>query len=145
EQRSAVDAYREVAASMDIVTRKKAEKDKTGVFTGAYCRNPATGHDIPVWIADYVLTEYGTGAIMAVPGHDERDFEFAMKFELPIRRVIAGPGDNDTTPLGEAYVGEGTLVNSEGFDGMPWPDAKRAITSWLAKQGLAEARINYRL
>jgi leucyl-tRNA synthetase len=145
EQHGAVDAYRETVATMDIVTRKKAEKEKTGVFTGAYCHNPATGQDIPVWIADYVLTEYGTGAIMAVPGHDERDFEFASKFELPIRRVIAGPGDSATTPLGEAYLGEGTLVNSNRFDSMPWPEAKRAITEWLAKEGLAEARVNYRL
>ena len=145
EQRAAVDAYRETVATMDIVTRKKAEKDKTGVFTGAYCHNPATGQDIPVWLADYVLTEYGTGAIMAVPGHDERDFEFALKFELPIRRVIAGPGDSATTPLGEAYLGEGSLVNSNRFDGMPWPEAKRAITEWLAETGLAEARVNYRL
>ncbi|HSL71423.1 MAG TPA: class I tRNA ligase family protein, partial [Longimicrobiales bacterium] len=145
ERRAEVQAYRATVAAMDIVTRKKTEKEKTGVFTGAYCHNPATGMDIPVWIADYVLTEYGTGAIMAVPGHDERDFEFATKFELPIRRVIAGPGDHADTPLGEPYVDEGTVVNSAQFDGMPWPEAKRAITEWLAERGQAEARINYRL
>lgn len=145
EQRAHVDAYREQAASMDLVTRKKAEQEKTGVFTGAYCRNLATNQDIPIWIADYVLMEYGTGAIMAVPGHDQRDFDFAIRYELPIRRVIAGPGDHADTPLGEAYDGEGTLVNSGRFDGMAAPDAKRDITSWLAAQGLAEPRVHYRL
>ena len=146
EQRAAVDAYREHAASMDLVTRKKTDKDKTGVFTGAYALNPATDEHIPVWIADYVLMEYGTGAIMAVPGHDERDFEFATKYELPIARVIAGPGDNADTPLGEAYVGDGTLVNSGEFDGMRL--AKRQARhhgSGSPGTGLAEARVNYRL
>ena len=145
EQRRAVSDYRERVGAMDLVTRKKTDKEKTGVFTGAFARNPATGKDIPIWIADYVLMEYGTGAIMAVPGHDERDFEFATKFELQIPRVIAGPGDRAHTPLGEAYVGPGTLVNSGQFDGMPWPDAKRAVTEWLAAQGHAEPRVNYRL
>ena len=145
EQRASVSEYRERIASMDLVTRKKTDKEKTGVFTGAYARNPATGKDIPIWIADYVLMEYGTGAIMAVPGHDERDYEFASKFELPIVRVIAGPGDNADTALGEAYVGSGTLVNSGEFNGMPWEEAKRAITQWLAQQGYAQPRVNYRL
>jgi leucyl-tRNA synthetase len=145
DQRAAVDAYRDHVASMDLVTRKKTDKEKTGVFTGAYAYNPATRQNIPVWIADYVLMEYGTGAIMAVPGHDERDFEFATKYELPIPRVIAGPGDNADTPLGEAYVGSGTLVNSGEFNDMPWSEAKRKVTEWLASQGYAAARINYRL
>jgi leucyl-tRNA synthetase len=144
-QRGQVDAYREHVAGLDLVTRKKAEKEKTGVFTGAYCRNPASDQDIPIWIADYVLMEYGTGAIMAVPGHDERDFEFAERFGLPIRRVIAGPGEDAYTSLPEAYVGEGTLVSSGRFDGMEWQDAKREITNWLAERGLAEPRVNYRL
>ncbi|MEX2281760.1 MAG: leucine--tRNA ligase [Gemmatimonadota bacterium] len=144
-QRGLVEAYREQAAGMDLVTRKKAEKDKTGVFTGAYARNPATEEDIPIWIADYVLMEYGTGAIMAVPGHDERDFEFATRFELPIRRVIAGPGDRVDTPLGQAYDGDGTLVNSGRFDSRDWQTAKRDITEWLAQRQSAEARVNYRL
>jgi leucyl-tRNA synthetase len=140
-----VAGYRERVAAMDLVTRKKAEKEKTGVFTGGYARNPATGDDIPIWIADYVLMEYGTGAIMAVPGHDERDFEFATKFQLPIRRVIAAPGERADVVLREAYIGEGTLVNSGAYDGMPWQEAKRAITEWLAEQKLAEPRVNYRL
>jgi leucyl-tRNA synthetase len=145
DQKGDVRDYIEYVSSMDLITRKKTDKEKTGVFTGAYAKNPATGKDVPVWIADYVLMEYGTGAIMAVPGHDERDFEFASKYELPIPRVIAGPGDYADTPLGEAYVGVGTLVNSGDFNGMPWEEAKRAITQWLADKGAAQPRVNYRL
>ncbi|MGH7468447.1 MAG: leucine--tRNA ligase [Longimicrobiales bacterium] len=144
-QRSEVDAYRESVASLDLVTRKKAEKDKTGVFTGAYCRNPGTGEDVPIWIADYVLMEYGTGAIMAVPGHDQRDFEFARRFQLPIRRVIAAAGELAAAPLAEPFMGEGTLVNSDRFDGLQSQDARREITNWLAARDLAEARVQYRL
>ena len=145
EQRATVRDYMEYVASQDLVTRKKTDKEKTGVFTGGYAKNPATGADVPIWIADYVLMEYGTGAIMAVPGHDERDFEFASKYELPIPRVIAGPGDNADTPLGEAYIGPGVLVNSGEFNGQAWEAAKPAVTSWLAAQGLAEPRVNFRL
>jgi leucyl-tRNA synthetase len=145
DRRAEVDAYRRAAGAMDLVSRKKIEKDKSGVFTGGYCVNPGTGQEIPVWIADYVLMEYGTGAIMAVPGHDERDFEFATQFGLPIVRVVAGEGDDAATPLGEAYVGDGVVVNSGQFDGMPWPEAKRQITEWLAERQLGEERINYRL
>ncbi len=143
--RPPVFAYREEAARKDLVARQKTDKTKTGVFTGSYCRNPATGQPIPIWIADYVLMEYGTGAIMAVPGHDERDFEFATAFELPIVRVVAGEGDDAETPLAEAYAGDGVLVNSGDFDGMPWRDGKRKITEWLEVQGLGEAQVNYRL
>jgi leucyl-tRNA synthetase len=145
DRREEVEAYRRRAGAMDLVSRKKTDKEKTGVFTGGFCVNPGTGQDIPVWIADYVLMEYGTGAIMAVPGHDERDFEFATKFGLPIVRVVAGPGEDASTALAEAYVGDGTLVNSGRFDGMPWPEGKTAITRWLAEQGLGEERVNYRL
>ncbi len=144
-QRAEVEAYRRKAAATDLVSRQKTDKEKTGVFTGGHCVNPATRQRIPVWIADYVLMEYGTGAIMAVPGHDERDFEFATKFELPIPRVIAGPGDGPDTPLAEAYTGDGTLVNSGQFDGMEWREAFRAIVAWLQEQGLAEPRVNFRL
>jgi len=145
ERREEVEGYREAAAKMDLVTRQKVEKTKTGVFTGAYCLNPATGEPIPVWIADYVLVEYGTGAIMAVPGHDERDFEFARRFDLPIRRVVAGPGEDAATPLEEAYVEDGVLVNSEQFDGLPVKEGGRAIVKWLEDRGLAESRVTYRL
>ncbi|HEU0301544.1 MAG TPA: leucine--tRNA ligase [Longimicrobium sp.] len=145
EQREAVEAYRRQAAAQDLVTRKKTDKTKTGVWTGGHAVNPATGHDVPVWIADYVLMEYGTGAIMAVPGHDERDFEFATRFGLPITRVVAAEGDDGDTPPAEAYVGPGRLVNSGRFDGMEAAEGKRAITEWLASMGLGEQRINYRL
>ncbi|HEX6748752.1 MAG TPA: leucine--tRNA ligase, partial [Longimicrobium sp.] len=144
-QREAVDAYRKQASAQDLVSRQKTDKTKTGVDTGARAVNPATGQEIPVWIADYVLMEYGTGAIMAVPGHDERDFEFATEFGLPIVRVVAGEGDDAQTPLAEAYVGPGRLVNSRQFDGMDVEESKRAVTEWLAGKGLAEARVNYRL
>ncbi|MFO8175594.1 MAG: leucine--tRNA ligase [Longimicrobiales bacterium] len=144
-QQEEVEAYQARAAKMDLVARQKADKTKTGVFTGAYCRNPATGESIPVWIADYVLMEYGTGAIMAVPGHDQRDFEFARTFGLPIPRVVAGPGENADTPLEEAHIGDGVLVNSGRFDGLPWREGARAIVAWLEEEGLAEARVNYRL
>ena len=144
-QREAVDAYRRQAAAQDLVTRKKTDKTKTGVDTGGRAVNPATGQEIPVWIADYVLMEYGTGAIMAVPGHDERDFEFAAQFGLPIVRVVAGEGDDASTPLAEAYTGPGRLVNSGQFDGMDAEEAKPAVTAWLAEKGLAKARVNYRL
>ncbi|HKK94666.1 MAG TPA: leucine--tRNA ligase [Longimicrobiales bacterium] len=149
EQRATVEAYRTKAAASDLVSRQKTDKTKTGVPTGGYCRNPATGEAIPVWIADYVLMDYGTGAIMAVPGHDERDFEFATEFGLPIRRVIAtGDEDADTPldpPLEKAASGDGTLVNSAQFDGMPKDEAIRAITEWVAERGLGELRVNYRL
>src|SRR6185436_11734150 len=126
-QRDAIAAYRERVAKMDVVARK-AVKEKTGVFTGAYAVNPATGARIPVWIADYVLAEYGTGAIMAVPAHDQRDFEFAQVFGLPIVRVIAADADHADTPLTEAYDGPGRLVNSGQFDGVSTAGAKAAVT-----------------
>lgn len=159
EQRGAVEAYRARIAATDLVARKKVEKEKSGVFTGALCHNPATGESIPVWIADYVLMEYGTGAIMAVPGHDERDFEFATQFGLPIPIVVARPtvatdrnavrpddaGGAADEPLGRVFTGEGVMINSGRFDGMPSTEAIGAITSWLAQRGYAEHRVNYRL
>ncbi|MBI4409689.1 MAG: leucine--tRNA ligase [Gemmatimonadetes bacterium] len=144
EQRALVETYRAHVTTVDLVTRKKVELEKTGVFTGGTCRNPATGEEIPIWIADYVLMEYGTGAIMAVPGHDERDFEFASKFALPIRRVVAGEEDHEGA-MHQAFVGEGVLVNSGQFTGLRWDEAKRAITAWLQERGLGEARTSYRL
>jgi leucyl-tRNA synthetase len=151
-QRDEVAAYRDRVARMDLVARKKTDKSKTGVFTGGYCENPATGESVPVWIADYVLMEYGTGAIMAVPAHDERDFEFANAFDLPVRRVIAevaaagdGQPGSPEAPMQESFAGEGILVNSAHFDGMASSEARGAITDWLAERGLGERRINYRL
>jgi leucyl-tRNA synthetase len=143
-QRSEVTAYRERVARMDLVSRK-AVREKTGVFTGSYALNPATGTRIPIWIADYVLAEYGTGAIMAVPAHDQRDFEFARAFDLPVVRVIAAADTDADAPLVEAYDGTGRLVHSGRFDGLEVDTAKRAITEWLASQGVGTARVRYRL
>ena len=143
--RNQVLEYVDHVAKRDLVQRKKEGEKKTGVFTGAYCVNPANGRQIPVWVADYVLVEYGTGAIMAVPGHDERDFEFASTFDLPIVRVIAGPGESASTPLNEAYTSDGVLVNSGGFDGLDVAEAKAAIVASLAKHGRAKATVSYRL
>ncbi len=145
-QRGAVNAYRERTAHQDIVSRR-VTREKTGVFTGSTAVNPATGAAIPVWIADYVLMDYGTGAIMAVPGHDERDFEFAGVFGLPVTRVIAGPGQDAATALAAAYTDtEGTrLVNSGQFDGLPVEEGKRRIVEWLASRGAATATVNFRL
>ena len=145
EQRAAVTAYQEQVAQQALVEREKIDKDKSGVFAGGHCVNPVNGAEIPVWIADYVLMGYGTGAIMAVPGHDTRDFEFASAFGLPIVRVIAGPGEDAETPLAEAFPGDGILVNSGDFDGLSVADGKRAIVDWLAGRGAAEPQVNYRL
>ena len=152
-QQFAVEEYQRASASKDLVSRKVGDKGKTGVFTGGFARNPATGKPIPVWIADYVLMEYGTGAIMAVPGHDERDFEFARRFELPITRVVSSRAErgilpaNPDLPLDAAYTdnADGVLVNSGQFDGLKVPEAKRAITAWLAKRGAGKATVSYRL
>ena len=144
--KSAVDQYLARSVKQDVVTRKSST-EKTGVFTGAHAINPATGQEIPIWISDYVLMEYGTGAIMAVPGHDERDFEFAQVFGLPIVRVVCGEGEDPTSPLTEAFTENerGIIVNSAHFDGMTVPTAKREITSMLEARGAGKPFINYRL
>jgi len=144
-QREAVSRYRDEVTSTDLVSRKKTDREKTGVDTGARAVNPASGEEVPVWIADYVLMEYGTGAIMAVPAHDERDFEFARRFDLPIRRVVAAEDADGDTPLEEAYDGPGRLVNSGEFDGLPVDEGKRKITVALEARGLGSPRVNYRL
>jgi leucyl-tRNA synthetase len=145
QQEGAVATYRARSAKQDLVTRKTT-KEKTGVFTGSYAVNPATGELIPIWIADYVLMEYGTGAIMAVPGHDERDFEFATRFDLPIVRVVAGPGQDARTPFeGAAYAGDGVLVNSGEFNGLTVDEGVAKLTAWLAARHAATAVTNYRL
>ena len=145
EQRAAVDAYRARAARQDLITRKTT-REKSGEPTGAFALNPANNELIPIWIADYVLMEYGTGAIMAVPGHDERDFEFATKFGLPIVRVVAGPGEDARTRLAEGpHLGDGVLVNSAQFDGLGVTEGVARITAWLATQHSAQAVTNYRL
>ncbi len=145
-RRDAVVAYQDAATRQDLVSRKSV-RDKTGVFTGAFARNPATGETIPIWVADYVLMEYGTGAIMAVPGHDDRDFEFAQVFGLPIVRVVAAEGESAETPLETAFTNDAgaTLCNSALFDGLPVSEAKARVTEWLVEQGHAKAVVNYRL
>ena len=147
EQRDAVREYRARAGKQDIVTRK-VNKEKTGVFTGAYAINPATGEPIPIWIADYVLMEYGTGAIMAVPGHDDRDFEFATAMGLPIKRVVAAAGETERTPLTEPYSNSedpARLVSSGRFGGFPVSEGKRAIVAWLQENERGRGVVNYRL
>ena len=146
DRRAAVEAYRQRAVMQDLVARK-VTKEKTGVFTGSYARNPATEQPIPIWIADYVVMEYGTGAIMAVPGHDERDFEFASALGLPIVRVVAAGNEPADAPLTAAFTANegGRLVNSGPLDGLPVAEAKRAAVSWLAERGAARAVINYRI
>jgi leucyl-tRNA synthetase len=145
-QRTSVEEYRKVAASKDLVSRKVGDREKTGVFTGGFAKNPGNGRMIPVWIADYVLMEYGTGAIMAVPGHDERDFEFARRYGLPIVRVVGDPGQPDA-PLDTAYADNegGRLVNSDVLDGMTVAEAKRSITRRLESQGAGKGVVQYRL
>ncbi len=145
-QREAVQTYKEFAASKSDLERTELAKEKTGVFTGAYAMNPVNGEKIPIWIADYVLASYGTGAIMAVPAHDTRDFEFATKFNLPIVQVIQPP---DAKTNWRGFVDEGTSVNSTGpeifITGLPTAEAKMKITAWLESENLGERAINYKL
>jgi leucyl-tRNA synthetase len=145
-RRPEVEAYRERAAKQDLIARK-VTKEKTGVFIGSYARNPATAEPIPIWIADYVLMEYGTGAIMAVPGHDERDFEFSQAFGLPIPRVVAAAGEAADAPLTAPFIENegGRLVNSGRLDGLTVEEGKRAAIEWLASMGAATKVVNYRL
>ncbi len=140
-QRDAVEAYRKKAAGKSDLERTDLAKEKSGVFTGSYALNPVNGARVPVWVADYVLMGYGTGAIMAVPAHDERDWEFAQQYQLPTPRVIAAPDGNDTLP----YSGDGQLINSPGYDGLAWPEAKKKITADLAARGIGKATVNYKL
>ncbi|RIK55965.1 MAG: leucine--tRNA ligase [Chloroflexi bacterium] len=146
EMRDQVEAYQAQAARMDEVTRAAADKEKTGVFTGGYAINPVNDERIPIWIADYVMMGYGTGAIMAVPAHDERDFEFAAKYGIEIRRVISDP-DGSAGPLSEAYTSktEGMMVNSGAFDGTPMGEAIGKVIGWLEATGRGKRAVNYRL
>ncbi|WP_166348227.1 leucine--tRNA ligase [Phytoactinopolyspora limicola] len=141
----AVAQYRATAAAKTDIERQTEGRDKTGVFTGSFATNPATGARIPVFIADYVLMGYGTGAIMAVPGQDERDWEFAERFDLPIVRTVQPPADFD----GKAYVGAGPAINSANddisLDGMDVEPAKHAMISWLEEQGSGSGTVTYRL
>jgi leucyl-tRNA synthetase len=140
EQRAAVLAYLEGAARRSERARQAEAEGKTGVPTGAFARHPVTGRELPIWIADYVLASYGTGAIMAVPAHDERDFEFANAFGLPIAEVVAG-GDLRTA----AFTGEGVAVNSGFLDGLPTEAAKQRMAEWLESNGKGARAVSYKL
>ncbi|MFJ7931441.1 leucine--tRNA ligase [Peribacillus sp. NPDC096622] len=140
DQRAAVEAYLDEVKHKSDLERTDLAKDKSGVFTGAYAINPVNGEKMPIWIADYVLISYGTGAIMAVPAHDERDYEFAVKFDLPIKEVVAG---GDVTS--EAYTGDGLHVNSEFLDGLNKEEAISTMIKWLEEKEIGTKKITYRL
>jgi leucyl-tRNA synthetase len=144
ERADEVRAYVEKASRMSEIDRTDVTREKTGVFTGACAVNPANDELIPVYIADYVLMGYGTGAIMAVPAHDDRDFEFARKYGIEVRTVIAPP-DWDGGELDEPYVGEGAMVNSGPFDGTPSDEGRQRVTAWLEEQSSGRAAVTYRL
>ncbi len=148
DHKEEVKEYREQAARKSDLDRTDLAKDKTGVFTGAYAINPVNGEKIPIWISDYVLISYGTGAIMAVPAHDERDFEFATKFELPIIPVVE-PEDSEQAELVRqgklCFTGDGRAINSGQFNGLSTSEFKEQITDWLAKKGQGKKAINYKL
>jgi leucyl-tRNA synthetase len=142
--RKAVDDYVASAKKKDFVQRTDVTREKTGVFIGAYAVNPANQTKIPIWVADYVLMEYGTGSIMAVPAHDQRDYDFAKKFDLEIVEVIS-PDGSEGHVTEEAFVGEGVLINSGEFNGTGSQEAIRKITEWLGQRGAGRPEINYRL
>ncbi|HGY09463.1 MAG TPA: leucine--tRNA ligase, partial [Oceanithermus profundus] len=145
ERHAEVEAYVRAAQLKSEIERQTEDREKTGVFTGAYAINPVNGRKVPIWTADYVLYGYGTGAIMAVPAHDQRDFEFAKKFGLEIVPVIK-PADEDLPePLEAAYEGPGVMINSGDFSGLASEEGKKKITEWLASKGLGEATVTYRL
>src|SRR6056297_54351 len=140
EQRPEVEVYVEKAGHKSDLERQEV-KNKTGVFTGAYAINPVNGKEIPIWVADYVLAHYGTGAIMAVPGQDERDWEFAEKFDLPIVRTVQPPEDFE----GKAYTDDGPAINSDFLNGLHIAEAKEKITDWLEENGVGSKSVNFKL
>jgi leucyl-tRNA synthetase len=143
EQQKAVQYYIKTAKRKSDMERTELAKEKSGVFTGAYAVNPVNNEKIPVWISDYILMSYGTGAIMAVPAHDERDFEFARKFDLPIVQVVSK--DGSLYELDEAFIEEGIAVNSGEFSGLKTAEFKQKITAWLEKIGMGKFAVNYKL
>lgn len=141
DTRQEVEAYINEAVKKTEIDRTNDTREKTGVFTGSYAINPASGDQIPIWVADYVLGGYGTGAIMAVPAHDERDFEFAEKFDLPIIEVIEKPADSAE----QCYGGEGVLINSAQFDDLASSDAREQIVAWLESSGVGKLQVTYKM
>src|SRR5207248_6557650 len=145
EQRPAVEAYIERTKSETEIERLSTEHEKTGVFTGAYAINPFTDERIPIWVADYVLATYGTGAIMAVPGHDSRDYEFAKKYQLPVRQVISPTPTVPAKPLEAAFESyDGFLVNSGSYSGLSVKDGMAKIIAEAAARGIGKRTVIYR-
>ncbi|HUF53306.1 MAG TPA: leucine--tRNA ligase [Dehalococcoidia bacterium] len=144
DHRAEVEAYVENARKQTEIERTSTDREKTGVFTGAYCTNRFNGEQVPIWIADYALVWYGTGAVMGVPAHDERDYVFAKKWGMDIPVVVAPPGW-DGSPLEEAYAAPGVMVNSGRFDGTPSEEAKSAIIAHAEEQGWGERKVTYRI
>ena len=141
-QKQAVADYQAFAAGKSDLERTELAKEKSGVFTGAYALNPVNHEKIPIWIADYVLASYGTGAIMAVPAHDTRDFEFAKKFNLPVIQVVQ---PNDPKTDWQGFTDDGVAVNSGFINGLPTPEAKRKMAAWLDEKGLGKKTVNFKL
>ncbi len=144
EQRDAVKAYQQQASKQTEVERLATDKEKTGVFTGTFAVNPVNGSRVPIWVADYVLGSYGTGAVMGVPASDERDFIFAQKFQLPIIPVVV-PEGWDGTDLAAAYTDPGVMVNSGQFDGLPSTISKVKVAEWIEELGVGKRTVNFRL
>ncbi len=144
DRRAEVDAYVEQARRQTEIERLSTERQKTGVFTGAYCKNLLSGQDVPIWIADYALLWYGTGAVMGVPAHDDRDFEFARQYGIPIPVVIAPP-DWDGEPLDRAYLDPGLMVNSGQFNGLPNEQGAEAIADYVESKGWGQRTVSYRI
>ena len=144
EQKEAVEEYCRQAIKKSEIERQ-GDHDKTGVFTGSYVINPATGAKMPIWVADYVLAGYGEGAIMAVPAHDQRDYDFAKKFALPIIKVVDPTEDIDDDDVIDFYAGEGRLINSGSFNGIPTSEAREEIMAWLEEQGIGHSKVTYKM
>jgi leucyl-tRNA synthetase len=146
ENREKVSEFIEKVRKTDKQKRTAEDMEKEGVFTGSYCINPVTGCRMPLYLANFVLTDYGTGAVMAVPTHDQRDFEFARKYDLPLRVVIQPEGESlDPAAMKEAFTGDGVMANSGQFDGMNSIEAKNAIADYLEKKGIGKKTVNFRL
>lgn len=144
ENRAEVEKYCKQAIKKSEIERQ-GDHDKTGVFTGSYAINPATGDRMPIWVADYVLAGYGEGAIMAVPAHDQRDYDFANKFGLPIIKVVDGTENVDDDDVIDFYSGEGKLINSGDFNGMSTSEAREQVVAWLESQGVGHSQVTYKM
>ena len=146
DNRQQVEAFIDKVKKTDRIKRTAEDYEKEGVFTGSYCINPLTKKQMPVYLANFVLTDYGTGAVMAVPAHDQRDFEFARKYDIPMQVVIQ-PEDMTLQPqtMTEAFTAEGVMINSDNFDGLRSSDAKESIADFLEKEQLGKKTVNFRL